>query len=496
MFRTLYGKLVAVLAGIFVLIGVLTLVLTFFTTRLYLAEVNQKLNRTLAGHLVSEETLLKDGRINPGALKDVFHMLMVINPAIEIYLLDPSGRILAYSAPPGKVKRDRVALGPVRQFLAQSPALPILGDDPRGADRKKVFSAAPIMVDHKVEGYMYVILGGEEFDTATRILEESYILKLGLWTVAASLLFAFVVGLVLFRLITRRLARLAFEVDVFQKSDFSGEIGFADTEGVRYDDEIGRLRGAFHRMADRIKEQVGRLKDIDRFRRDMVANVSHDFRTPLTSLQGYLDTLLLKGAILPPKERQHYIEIAAKQSRRLSTLVEELFELAKLDSQEAVPLKEAFSLEELVSDIALKFRLKAQEKGLRIETDFNAGLPFVLADVGMIERVFENLIGNALEHTPEGGRISLALRHENGRISVRVQDTGRGIPPEELPHIFLRFHRVEKDRSADSGGAGLGLAIVKRILELHQSHIDAESTLSMGTTFSFDLPVSPGRAET
>jgi two-component system OmpR family sensor kinase len=496
MFRTLYGKLVAVLAGIFGLIGILTLVLTFFTTRLYLAEVNQKLNRTLAGHLVSEETLLKNGRINPGALKDVFHMLMVINPSIEIYLLDPSGKILAYSAPPGKVKRDRVALGPVRKFLTQSPALPILGDDPRGTDRKKVFSAAPITVDHKVEGYMYVILGGEEFDTATRILEESYILRLGLWTVAASLLFAFIVGLLLIRVITRRLARLAFEVDVFQKSDFSGEIRFPERDGGKDGDEIDRLRTTFHRMSDRIKEQVRRLKDTDRLRRDMVANVSHDFRTPLTALQGYLDTLLLKGPILAPKERQRYLEIASKQSRRLSVLVNELFELAKLDALETAPHPEPFSLEELVSDIAQKFQLKAHEKGLRIETDFNAGLPFVYADIGMIERVLENLIGNALQHTPEGGRISLALRYENRRISVRVQDTGRGIPPQEIPHIFLRFYRVEKDRSADSGGAGLGLAIVKRILELHQSHIEVESRVSSGTAFSFDLPVSPGRPGT
>lgn len=106
----------------------------------------------------------------------------------------------------------------------------------------------------------------------------------------------------------------------------------------------------------------------------------------------------------------------------------------------------------------------------------------------MIERVFENLIGNALQHTPEGGVITLSLYRTDGKIHVQVRDTGLGIPPEELPHIFLRFYRVEKDRSVESGGAGLGLAIVKRILELHNTCIDVESIVSQGTTFTFDLP--------
>ena len=142
----------------------------------------------------------------------------------------------------------------------------------------------------------------------------------------------------------------------------------------------------------------------------MLANVSHGFRTPLTSLQGF-DTLLDKGDALTPEKRKGYVEIAARQSQRLSVLVEELFELAKLDALEAVPNKEMFSPVELVSDIVQKFQLKARGKGLRIEREFTADLPFVEGDIGMIERVFENLIGNALQHTPKGEVISLSLHH-------------------------------------------------------------------------------------
>ena len=490
MIRTLYGKLVAILALIFVLIGSFTLILTFFSTRLYLNEVSQRLNRTLAANLVSDEVLLKNGQINPVALKDVFHMLMVINPSIEIYLLDPAGKILAYSAPAGKVKRKRVSLKPIDRFLAGKVSLPIMGDDPRSRDRRKVFSVAPIPGNHHVAGYMYVILGGEEVDTVTRLIQSSYILRISLWIVGATLLFAFLVGLILFRVITRRLARLASEGEVFQKSDFSGQTAILSRSSSLFGDEIDRLRETFYQMSERIQEQVGKLKETDRLRRDMVANVSHDFRTPLTSLQGYLETLLLKEGSLSVEEQRSYLEIAFRHTQRLSRLVEELFELAKLDSRDTTPHFEPFFLEELVLDVIQKFQLRADQKKIRIERDFKPGLPFVYADIGMIERVFENLIGNGLQYTPQGGILTLSLRQEGKKIHVTVKDTGQGIPPEDLPHIFQRFYRVEKERSDESGGADLGLAIVKRILELHESPIEAQSTLMKGTMFMFALPIA------
>lgn len=490
MIKTLYGKLVAILAGIFVLIGIFTLILTFFSTRFYLDEVNQRLNRTLAGNLVSDEVLLKDGQINPSALKDVFHMLMVINPSIEVYLLDPEGKILAYSAPKGKVKRKRVSLRPIETFLSGKVPLPVMGEDPRSRDGHKVFSVAPILENHRIAGYMYVILGGEDFDTATRLIQNSYILRLSLWIAVATILFAFLVGMILFHIITRRLSRLAIEMEVFQKSDFSGQTAIMSPgSSLSGGDEIDRLRDTFHRMSERIQEQVGKLRETDRFRRDMVANVSHDFRTPLTSLQGYLETLLLKEGSISLEEQRSYIEIALRHTNRLSRLVEELFELAKLDSRNTTPHFEAFSLEELVLDVVQKFQLRADFQNIRIERDFNPGLPFVCADIGMIERVFENLIGNGLQYTPEGGSIILSLREEKEKILVRVQNTGQGISPADLPLIFQRFYRVEKERSDESGGAGLGLAIVKRILDLHDVRIEVQSTLMEGTVFLFALPI-------
>src|SRR5271169_1762239 len=164
---------------------------------------------------------MKDGRVNEKALENIFHMLMVVNPNIEVYLLDPNGTILAFSAPPGKVKRQKVSMAPLRSFLNKTDAFPILGDDPRNLKRKKVFSTAPIFLKSQIQGYLYVILGGEEFDTVAEMLQSSYILRLSIWAIAGGLLFALLTGLLLLFRMTLRLRRLTADMETFRQSDFS-----------------------------------------------------------------------------------------------------------------------------------------------------------------------------------------------------------------------------------------------------------------------------------
>lgn len=489
MLRTLYGKLAAVLLVLFCLVGVLYVLLTLFTTRMYLQEINQKLNRTLARDLMADRFLMTQGQVNQEALKDIFRMLMIINPSIEVYLLDVNGTILAFSAAPEKVKRSSISLEPVRRFLSDTDTFPILGDDPRDVKRKKAFSVSPITVDDKLQGYLYIVLGGEEYDSAVAMLQGSYIVQLTLWAVLAGLLFALVGGLVIFNLLTRRVRQLASTMETFTKSDFSEQVdvnlcdGSAGPEG----DEIDRLRKTFGRMVQRILHQMAKLKQTDAIRRELVANVSHDLRTPLASLHGYLETLLMKEGKLSAEEQRSFLDIAVKQSERVRQLVGELFELAKLDSRETQAHCEPFSLGELVQDVAQKFQLAAGDKRVRLQTMFRADLPFVFADIGLIERALENLIQNALRYTPAGGTVTVALSHEDQTITVRVTDTGCGIAEQDLPYIFDRFYRVERDQRSE--GAGLGLAITKSILELHGSKIEARSMLNTGTTIGFQLPV-------
>jgi len=491
-FRTLYGKLSAVLVLLFFGIGILFVLLTLFTTRVHLQEMTQKLNRSLARHIAAENPLIEGGRVRDGAIREIFHMLMAVHPGIEVYLLDREGGILAYSAPPGKVKREKVSLPPLRKFLAGEETLPILGDDPRSPERRKIFSVAPVPAEGPLEGYLYVILSGEEFETVSRMLQGSYIVRLSTWAAAGGVLFALLTGLLLFYRLTYRTRRLARAVEEFQRSGFSAPPGIEGRFDVGRGDEIERLGAAFAEMAERIVRQIRELRDADHLRRELVTHVSHDLRTPLTSLQGYLETLSLMEGRLSPEERKEYLRTALGHCRRLSTLISDLFELATLDSPDVAVRKERFSLEDLAQDVLQKFRLDAEERKIRLLMRVSEGIPFVFADIGLVERVLQNLVGNALRHTPEGGEIAIGAERQEAGVTVRVSDTGCGIPAERLSRLLDpaagRYGNAEMDERGE--GPGLGLAIARKILELHGSDLSAASVVGAGSTFEFTLPAA------
>lgn len=486
MLNTLYKKLSATLFAVLCVVGALMFVLVLYATDMYQQEVTQRLNKELAAHILSEELLLKDGSVDQKALKQIIHMLMVINPSIEVYLLDQQGKILAYSAPQGKVKRQFVNIQPVKDFIASARRLPFFGDDPRNFDRKKIFSAATISSEKGLEGYVYVILASEAFDSAAAMIKDSYIMRYSLMALFASLLVAMFFGLILFSVTTRRITRLSNTMTSFLSSDTNlNNTRYPAPEIIR--DEVDQLGKNFNSMADRIQQQLEELKQNDAKRRELIANVSHDLRTPLTSLHGYIETLLMKEKDLTEEERRDYLKTAANHSNQLNRLIGELFELAKLDSVETLLNIEPFSLAELAQDISHSFKLSAEKLNIKIKTELDSSVPFAYGDIALIQRVLENLIDNALRHTPKGGEVSISLSAQKNNIVVKVSDTGCGIKKEDVPHIFDRFYRSTKSRENVDFHSGLGLAIVKRILALHGSDISADSTIDQGTTFTFQL---------
>lgn len=486
MLNTLYKKLSAILFAVLCVVGAFAFALVLYATDMYQQEVTQRLNKELAEHILTEELLLQDGSVDQRALKQIIHMLMVINPSIEVYLLDQQGKILAYSAPQGKVKRQFVNIHPVKDFITSARRLPFFGDDPRDFARKKIFSAAPISSEKGLQGYVYVILASEAFDSAAAMIKDSYIMRYSIAALFVTLLVAMFFGLVLFSVTTRRITRLSSVMTSFLSDD-------TDPNNTRYPtpeilrDEVDLLGKNFNSMADRIRQQMEELKQNDAKRRELIANVSHDLRTPLTSLHGYIETLLMKEKDLTEEERRDYLKTAANHSNQLNRLIGELFELAKLDSVETLLNIEPFSLAELAQDIAHSFKLPAEKQHIKIKTELDSGVPFAYGDIALIQRVLENLIDNALRHTPKGGEISISLSAQKNNIVVRVSDTGCGIKQEDVPHIFDRFYRSTKSRENVDFHSGLGLAIVKRILALHGSDISADSTVDKGTTFTFQL---------
>ncbi len=494
MLRSLHAKLVLALLGLLGLVGLAYVILTVTTTRLHIQEVTQALNRSLAADLARSQPLIKSGTVDKAALKRVFDMLMVVNPAIEVYLLDAEGNLIAYSAPPDKIKRARVSLGPVRDFLSAGAKLPIRGDDPRSGSGRKIFSAAPVSEGGRLQGYLYVVLGGETYQSVAGMLETSWIMRLGGGVAVASLALIAVLGVLLFTRLTRRLRRLTARVESFRSGDPARPLAPAAATPGRAPDEIDALALTFDAMARRIDEQVAALEEANTLRQELIANISHDLRTPLASLQGAIETLQMKDASLAPEEKRHYLALAHKHSQRLGRLITDLFDLTTLESEDRQLHTEPFSLAELVQDVAQRFRAMADEKGLSLEIDIPLNASPVDGDIGLIERVLANLTENAIKYTPSGGRIDLGVQGGAGRISVRVRDTGIGIPAEELPRVFERSYRVGKERGGggDGGrdGAGLGLAIAKRIVELHGGVLLVESEPGTGTAFTFDLPAA------
>ena len=484
MLRTLHGKLSLVLLTLFVPLGVFYVWSTVATSRRYAQEVSQQVNKDLAARLVRTHDLMVGGGADAAQLNAAVNSLSATNPDVDLYVLNTAGKILLASLPAGKLKQQTVSLAPIKAVMHEPVAYPTLGDNPRDAARPKVFSVAAIPARGPLEGYLYIVLADEVQDSVASMVESSTIIRLSIWVGLAGLTLVFLAGVSMFTLFTRRLKRLATTMMDFEKRNFEGTAKPVLT--TRASDEVGDLNRVFYGMAARIAEQVRSLKEGDRLRRELVANVSHDLRTPLTALQGYLETLQLET--LSEADKRRYLGVALRHSKHLSTLVAELFELAKLEANAAQVHHERFPLAELVQDVVQKFGLGAEKKGVTLVADIEVR-PSVYADVGFLERVLENLIDNALRYTPEKGVVSVSLAPSVQGVRVAVADTGPGIPATELPHVFERFY--QGSRVAENlTGAGLGLTISQRMLELHGTQLEVESRVGVGTTFSFSLPTA------
>jgi len=490
--HSLYARLSLALLLLVGLIGAAFFALEQVTTRAYYEEITQRLNASIAMYVTGEMQLIRDGVVDRDALELLGQRAMVINPTVEIYLLDREGRILGHALPPETVLTDHVDLAPVQALLAGDTEMPLRGTDPRNLERHKVFSAHPVMDDGVLQGYLYAVLGGAKYDALATSLRDSYVRRISLAALVAIALAAFGVGLLVFGLLTRRLVQLTTDVRRFTESGFDAAAlqPLAATAGTTggASDEIGQLRTAFARMGGKIREQFETLEETDRLRRELVSNVSHDLRTPLASMHGYVETLLLKNDSLDAESRRRYLEITRKHTLRLRQLIGDLFELSKLDAAGIEPALETFSLAELLQDVTQEFELEAQKKGVSIDVQPVSGPASVHADIGLIQRVLENLLRNALKFTPTGGCITVSLQPRSDRVAVAVADTGCGIAQQDLDRIFDRFYRSDQSAEGDAGSAGLGLAIVKRILDLHGSRITVTSAPDQGTRFEFDIP--------
>ncbi len=258
----------------------------------------------------------------------------------------------------------------------------------------------------------------------------------------------------------------------YGKGDFSQRIDNKDKG------ELGELANSFNSMADD-------LERIQRLRQNMVADIAHELRTPLSNLKGYLEAIN-DGVIKPNKAT---IRSLNEEAAALSHLVADLQELSLADAGELTIIKQPEDIIKLIKETVTSSHAKARAKGLKITTDLPGQLPLLNIDAHWIKQVLGNLLDNAIEHTGKGSQISVTAGEQNDMVAITEADPGEGIPPADLPLIFERFYRVDKSRARTTGGSGLGLTIAKRLVEAHGGTITARSEMGKGSCFTFTLPI-------
>ncbi len=484
MLRTLKNRLTLILVLITMIVGIASLWVGQVGMRLYYEELTQEMNKNIAMYVTQEHKLLETKLGTKATIEQLSHQAMIINPIAEVYLLNPDGSINSHALPPESIRRGKVDLSPIHDFLAGDNPFPLRGNDPRHLDTDKIFSVSEIRSNGELQGYLYVILGGQLYDNAQKSIEGSYISQQSAAAIGVIVVASLLIGIVLFRRLTMPLAALSKKMNNFSNVDEK------EFEIPQIHNDIDRLDSVYEAMRHKIEQQLYQLQESDRLRRELISNVSHDLRTPLATIQGYIETLLIKNDQLTSVERAEHLETAAKGCNRLSRLIADLFELSKLESGNKRPDFEQFSIAELIHDTAQEFSLEIEKKDLALTIGIPTENTIVFADIGLIQRVLENLIRNAIAHTPEHGEIRLNFTETPESVQVTVEDNGSGITSEDIPFIFERFYQSADTPTKHAQSSGLGLAIVKRILDLHGCRIEVHSTSKTGTRFEFDLPVT------
>ena len=476
-----YGRLAALLSLLVILLVAGYSLPTGLTAIRYFKATHQRLNREVAAHIAKFSHPFVGMNVNYKATERIFFNAMVTNPSAEVYLLDTTGRVLVYHAPSEKIKRQRVKLEPVRQFIQTGGFVYTEGDNPKQADGQQIFSAAQVVNKGQVQGYVYVVLLGESYGTSLLQLLKSYAVEWGLKTTLFMVLAALAVGFLVFHLLTRDLTRIIQTVMRFRDGDLTARTHLKPTS------ELVPLANAFNDMANQLAQSLDQLRKSEQLRRALVANVSHDLRSPMTSIRGYAETLDMESGLNPAQKQ--YVAAILQSTHRLTKRINELFELSKLEAKERQPEMEPFLLSDLLAEIVTNFQLIANQKRIAF-TCVNCELPTVCyADVNMVEQVFQNLIENAIRYSPEEGHVRIQLSSTDQKLTVEVLNSVSALPQPTRDYLLSLNQMNGEELVSRPSNMGLGLAIVAKILRLHDSTLQVIMPTDEEVVFSFELAV-------
>lgn len=411
-----------------------------------------------------------------------------------LYLLDNEGRVLASS---GETKpfwdSFRVDINAVYRSMSQDPLRPIYAADPDMPGMFCVVAARSFKVNGEMRGWLYVVNRSANLGDYMPELLRFYALQTAVKVALLVLAIGVLLAMGMLAILTRPIVGLTRVAEQVKHSGFQQELRDELFPHCERNDEVGRLSRSFRDMFQRLKLETQRVTRTDSMRREMVANVSHDLRTPLTALMGQLETVRMKSGTMAVADQAELIDRALNNAQHMRRLTDSLAELGKLDNPEFSAQREPIALGELADDVVQRHAIAALEKGVELKAEYPDQLPLAEVDAGLIERAISNLLDNALRVTPSGGRVTVQVRSDPSAMTIEVADTGPGVAPADQPRVFDRFFQTQAHRDL-RGSSGLGLAIVRRVAELHGGTVTLQSEPGQGAVFCITVPLRTAAA--
>lgn len=480
----IFRRMVILVFSVITVLGILFIVITYLATTNYHQASTQLLNKDVAAHIAEFTSPFDKDGINKQKADSVFHDAMVLSPSAEVYFLDTAGKVIAFHAPQAEIRLWTIPLANINKYIATQGQEYMKAPDPKDPSHPKIFSAAEVYGKTKKLGYTYVILDSKSSENIMGTLLDSHISSLAIKVFIAIIVLSLIISIFYLMRIRKSFNRLIDVLQRFEGGDYTARFQ------VDEKDDLAPVTHAFNNMADLLAQNINNLTKSEWERKDFIAIISHDLRTPLAIARGYAETILITENEKKTREeqRREYMQLILQKIHQVETMVKQLFELSKIEAAEFKPRKEPFVLAEIVQEIINTFQLRAAEKNISLRCTQCQYHVWVAADVGMMERVVQNLVDNAIKNTPEGGTIQVSIVLDNQNLIFSVANTGSPLPEDLLQWInsFKENRGLLGKRPAK---LGLGLLIVQKILLLHDSSLEAYIQEGSRNIFNFLMPV-------
>jgi signal transduction histidine kinase len=464
-FRRIYVLVFVSLAAL----GLLFVWITYLATTNFYEASTQLLNKDVAAHIARFTSPYGAQGFDRKKADSVFQEAMVLSPSAEVYFLDTTGTVIYYHGASAEIQRWQIPLEHIQRYIQAGGTEHINGPDPRDPSQSKIFSAAAVDGPSGKLGYIYVILGSRQYRSVTQMLYNSHATPLVITSFTVVLLISLCITLLYIQRIRLRFNDVMAVLYRFRRGDFTARFT------LRAADDLGPLTESFNNLADLLLENINQLTASEKVRKDFMVNISHDLRTPLAIARGYSETLLLKKGQLDTEQEKAYAELVVNKIRQVENMVNQLFELSKMESASFEAMREPFIFSEVLQEVIRSVG------ATRLVCDNCTDGAWVEADISMMERVLQNLLVNALAYTPEDGSIRVSLQRNPQGLMCHIQNEGPALRPDLLEWI--------NQSDPSTRPSAIGLTIVRKILILHHFPLTAVVLPGPINAFSFQMPV-------